>query len=86
MWPKKPTSSISHSDGVHVLNIAFGGLRNWWVIFHSSNKFVLESTGSKVSDAASDLTDIIGRTFQRNTLPSRGLPNFVYVSYVVSTA
>lgn len=89
LWSKKPISSISHSephDKVHVFNTAFGGPRSWWVISHTSNKFVFKNTGSKVSDAPSDLTDSVGRTRRRNTLPSRGLPNFVYVLYVVSAA
>lgn len=40
LWSKKPIRSIYHSepDEVPVFNIAFGGLRNWWVLFHPRKK------------------------------------------------
>lgn len=68
LWSKKPISSISHSepDKVHVFNTAFGGPRSWWVISHTSNKFVFKSTGSKVSDAPSH-SDLINWFCRKNT-------------------
>lgn len=88
LWWKKPVSNISHlgADKLHVFNMIFCWLRRWWVISHAINKFGLESTGSKEVDTLADLYDFVWSTTQRNTLPSRSLPAFVYALYVVRTA